>query len=88
MIERLKAIIKLLYYAVITLPRDLYGLFMLKYVEAKFRKNEKENKSTAILFERLVKKHPEKPCIIFEDNIWSYQKVRFTLALRSYLISF
>jgi hypothetical protein len=75
MLEAFVSAIKLIYNALITLPRDIKGLIMLHYVEWQFRKNEKDGSSTPKMFEKLVKKHPNKACIIFEETVWSYQDV-------------
>jgi hypothetical protein len=75
MIEYIKSFLKLIYYFLITLPRDLKGLILMHTVESKFHKYEVEGVTTPMLFERLVKKQPKKPCIIFDDEIWTFQDV-------------
>lgn len=58
-----------------TLPRDVKGL--LRYIKLLWliRGHEKKNKSVADIFRQHVARHPNKACIIFEDQEWTFQQI-------------
>lgn len=55
--------------------RDLYGLWLVFKIETRLRLNEKSNKVLDDLFERWVVAQPNKPCIIYNDQTWTYKDV-------------
>ncbi|KAG5896525.1 hypothetical protein JTB14_020498 [Gonioctena quinquepunctata] len=63
------------YVALRTLPRDIRAL--LKYIKLliQIRRFSKQNVTLADLFQQNVKKHPNKPCILFEDQVWTFAQV-------------
>jgi solute carrier family 27 (fatty acid transporter), member 1/4 len=67
--------IKWLYFAIVTLPRDCYGLFILLIIKRQLKKCEHENITINKAFESLVKKHPNKICFMYEDERWSFKDV-------------
>jgi hypothetical protein len=73
--EALKTLLKRLYYLIITLPRDLQIITSMASIEWKYKKLEESNEPIHRLFGRIVKQHPEKACILYEDETWTYQAV-------------
>ncbi|KAL8558160.1 hypothetical protein ACOMHN_035465 [Nucella lapillus] len=63
------------YVVVRTLPRDVRGLKALVKVTLKVRSHTRANATIAKLFQVQVKKHPYKPCFLFEDQTWTFQQV-------------
>ncbi|XP_047361366.1 long-chain fatty acid transport protein 4 isoform X1 [Vespa velutina] len=63
------------YIAFRTLPRDVKGL--LRYIKLLWliRGHERKNKSVADIFRQHVARHPNKTCIIFEDQEWTFQQI-------------
>ncbi|CAL1260944.1 unnamed protein product [Larinioides sclopetarius] len=58
-----------------TLGRDLWALYRLSLMKMFIRKCRKRNATVGEIFQRLVKKHPNKICIIHEDKKWTFQEV-------------
>ena len=73
MIEQLKKIILVIYNILFAIYRDLVGVVYLINVTKNMSNFQKENANTAIRFRQLVKKHPKKACIIFNDQTWTFQ---------------
>ncbi len=73
--ETLKAFLKQLYYLIVTLPRDLKIIASMASIEWKYKKLEQKGEPVQKMFERVVQKHPDKACIIFDDRIYTYQDV-------------
>lgn len=48
--------------------------------------HEKKDRGVADIFREYVNRHPNKACLIFEDQEWSYQQV--TCLHRCFLIFF
>ena len=55
--------------------RDLVGVKKMLIIRNTLVKFEKEKTNTSERFSLLVKKHPNKPCIVFNDETWSFQQV-------------
>lgn len=72
---KLFLLIQWLYCVIVTIPRDLYGLFILLLIKRQLRKCEHEKITINKAFESLVKKHPNKICFIYEDQNWSFKDV-------------
>ena len=53
--------------------RDLSGLCTLAKVETKMHLIEKKQLLVPDLFRKLVKFQPNKPCIVFNDEVWTFQ---------------
>lgn len=66
---------KFLYIAIRTAPRDIKA--GLRYLELKWyiRKCIRQNASIPTLFAEWVQKCPDKPCLIYEDQTWTYKQV-------------
>ncbi|KAI4486758.1 hypothetical protein M0804_006128 [Polistes exclamans] len=67
--------LKWFYVALRTLPRDLKAFQVYIKLLWLFRGYEKNNKSVADLFREQVTRHPNKACIIFEDQEWTFQQL-------------
>ena len=55
--------------------RDLIGIIILIKVETKMYLMDKKSLLVADLFRKLVRMQPNKPCIIFNDQVWTFQQV-------------
>ncbi|KAK7095529.1 long-chain fatty acid transport protein 1-like [Littorina saxatilis] len=58
-----------------TLPRDVRALTGLIKLTLKVRSHTRAKTTVAKLFKDQVKKHPQKPCFLFEDQTWTFQQV-------------
>lgn len=57
--------------------RDILAIYLVLKVETKISRYIKKDIVLADIFRKLVKKHPNKPCIIFNKQIWTFQDVIF-----------
>ena len=55
--------------------RDIMGAIMLFNTERILKKFDRTNIQYADVFRKFVRKNPNKPCIIFEDQTWTFQDV-------------
>ncbi|KAF8765033.1 Long-chain fatty acid transport protein 1 like protein [Argiope bruennichi] len=58
-----------------TLPRDIRALYRLSKMKMFIRKCRKRNATVGEIFQSLVKKHPNKTCIMHEDKKWTFQDI-------------
>ncbi|KAL6431393.1 hypothetical protein ACFW04_007196 [Cataglyphis niger] len=63
------------YVALKTLPRDCKGLIAYITMLWSIRRHEKKDRSVADIFRQWVNRHPNKVCIIFEDQEWTFQQM-------------
>ena len=56
--------------------RDLIGAKKLLTIKLRIRQFEKTNSNIPETFYNLANKHPKKPCIIFNDQTWTFQQVK------------
>ncbi|XP_063983453.1 long-chain fatty acid transport protein 4 isoform X1 [Diachasmimorpha longicaudata] len=63
------------YVAIKTAPRDIRALLRFGRLMWWMRCNEKKNISVADIFRQHVVKHPNKPCLICEDQEWTFQEI-------------
>lgn len=68
-------IFKILYVIITTFKRDIKWLKTIAKLKSTVQKFGEDKLTVAKQFRKLVKKHPNKACIIFENNIWTYQDV-------------
>lgn len=63
------------YVAAVTAPRDVRAL--LKYIRLliEIKGYQRRNQTLADIFRENVKKHPNKPCIIYENQEWDFAQV-------------
>lgn len=59
--------------------RDVLAIYLVIKVETKIGLITRNEQVLADLFRKLVKKHPNKPCIIFNNQTWTFQEVNFEL---------
>lgn len=64
--------IKSFFYAIY---RDICGILLLVQVEFKLGQIERKQLILSDIYRKLAKKHPSKPCIIFNDDQWSYERL-------------
>ncbi|KAM3962752.1 fatty acid transport protein isoform 2-T2 [Aphomia sociella] len=75
-----------IYVAIRTAPRDFKALYYYIRLLMLARRLNKDNKAIPDVFHDLVKKHPNKACILFEDETWTFQKVEeFSLRVSAVL---
>ena len=67
--------VNVLYSVLITLPRDLLGLYILIRIESKIKYNDVSRGTVGDVFRRNVKKHPHKACLVYEDQVWTFQQL-------------
>ncbi|XP_024939555.1 long-chain fatty acid transport protein 4 isoform X2 [Cephus cinctus] len=63
------------YVVVKTAPRDVRALSRYAKVLWAIRNYQKKNRSIADLFQLNVQRHPNKVCLIFQDQEWTFQQV-------------
>lgn len=63
------------YVAAVTAPRDLRALYRYIFLLIQIKTLQRNNVTIAQLFQRHVKKHPNKTCILFEDQEWTFAQV-------------
>ncbi|XP_067217259.1 long-chain fatty acid transport protein 4 isoform X2 [Linepithema humile] len=63
------------YVALKTLPRDVKGLIGYIRMLWEIHGHEKKDRGVADIFRQYVNRHPNKACLIFEDQEWTYQQV-------------
>jgi hypothetical protein len=68
--------------------RDLVGVKKLIAVKDLLNRFEKDNTNTAERFACLVKQQPNKPCIVFNDVIWTFQQVKLDLSTKIFSSTF
>ena len=55
--------------------RDLLGLWLVFTIETKLKRLENTGKVLDNMFDRWAREQPEKPCIIFNDSVWTFHDV-------------
>ncbi|XP_044268759.1 long-chain fatty acid transport protein 4 [Tribolium madens] len=63
------------YVALVTAPRDLKALYKYVRLLIQIKSWQREDVTLADIFRRNVKRHPNKPCILFEDQEWSFAQL-------------
>ncbi|XP_038222804.1 long-chain fatty acid transport protein 4-like [Zerene cesonia] len=76
------------YIALVTTPRDLRALRCYLRVLWLAKKCQRNNSTLPDLFHEVVQRHPEKPCFLFQDEVWTFKEVedyslRMTAVLRN-----
>ncbi|XP_018579796.1 long-chain fatty acid transport protein 4 [Anoplophora glabripennis] len=66
---------KWLYVVLRTAPRDLRALYKYLRLIIQVKSFQRKNLTLADVFRQNVKKHPNKPCIVFEDQEWTFGQV-------------
>ncbi|XP_049811593.1 long-chain fatty acid transport protein 1-like isoform X2 [Schistocerca nitens] len=64
-----------LYVAALTAPRDIKALTRFICLKLQVRSHMKKNISIGEIFQQHAKKHPNKPCLLFEDEEWTFGQV-------------
>ncbi|XP_059473300.1 long-chain fatty acid transport protein 4 [Neocloeon triangulifer] len=67
--------LKWAYVAIRTAPRDMTALFLYLRLKMEMRSHAKANRSVADIFNQQVLKHPNKVCLVFEDQKWTFKQV-------------
>lgn len=64
-----------LYVFFVTLPRDFKGLCLLINLKWSMYRFVKDRMSIPTMFRKYVRLHPNKPCFVYEDTVWTYKQV-------------
>jgi solute carrier family 27 fatty acid transporter 1/4 len=75
MFSSIVKIFKYILYIILTIPRDIKGLRMIRKVKGKIKHYEDLGYSVTDIFQVWAKKQPTKACFIFEDTVWTFQDV-------------
>lgn len=75
MIQKLFYFFNLINQYLIAIYRDLLGIRLFIDIKSTLKKFQNDHSNTFREFEKLVKKHPNKACIIFDDKIWTFKDV-------------
>lgn len=75
MIQMLLNFFNLINQYLIAIYRDLLGIRLFIDIKSTLKKFQNEQSNTFSEFQKLVKKHPKKACIIFDDKIWTFKDV-------------
>ena len=60
-----------------TIGRDFKGILVLVKMKLVIRKHVKDGRNIPSLWEETVQKFRDKPCVYFEDQVWSFREVGF-----------
>lgn len=66
---------KYLYYFILTLPRDIKSFGLLRKIKQKTLYYDEKNYSVQDVFGEWARSQPEKACIIFNSQTWTFQDV-------------
>ena len=69
--------LKLIFYILLKLPRDIRGAIVYRKIKQKTEECDKKNYAVQDVFSKWVKKQPNKPFIIFNDEILTFKDVKF-----------
>lgn len=75
MIEKLKAFFGFICQIFFAIYRDYLGIRIFLYTRKRLK--EFSGSTVADEFRKLVKLHPNKKCIIYNDVVWTFQDVIF-----------
>ena len=67
--------------------RDLIGAITLFKIEKSIKKFEEKKIGYADVFRQFALKHPKKPCIMYEDQTWTFQDVSPLCSVKALLRS-
>ena len=77
MLQRVLRFLKFLYYTIITLPRDVKGLYILGKTKKEIEVIDRNPIPVWHIFKQWAKKYGhKKECIVFDDQIWTFQDVK------------
>lgn len=58
-----------------TLPRDLYGMFIMSKILKRMKKMRKEEATVIKIFEGTVSRFPARPMFKFQGRVWTFSQV-------------
>ena len=77
MLEKLLRVLKFVFYSILTLRRDVNCLYSLARVKRKIVLLDKNPVSVSHIFRNWVRTQPNKECIVFDNQIWTFLDVTF-----------
>ena len=78
-LEKLLRVLKFIFYSMLTLRRDVKGLYSLAKVKRRILRLDKNPVSVSKVFRNWVQTQPNKECIVFDDQIWTFSDVNLFL---------
>lgn len=67
---------KYIFYIILTLPRDIRAAIMVSRLKRQSKVVDRKNYTVSDYYQRWLKKQPNKPCLVFEDQKWTFQDVK------------
>ena len=58
--------------------RDIYGIYLIKKADGELKRIQEQRGNVHRLFRQNVITQPDKACIVFEGQIWTFRMVRST----------
>lgn len=69
---------------ILTLPRDVRAALMLRKIKKKSLLVDQLDCSVPEYFQRWVKSQPDKPCLVFEDEKWTFKNVNEMFCIHAF----
>lgn len=73
--QKVITFLRVVLFTILCLPRDIGGAVVLKKLKKKLSYLDKKNPSVSDYFIRWVSETPNKPVIIYNDVVWTFQEV-------------
>lgn len=86
LVEKLKWLIQFLYEVCVVIYRDVTGIIFALGIVRTIKGVLKTNKLVSDQFRQLVKQHPDKPCLVYEDQTWTFKDVRLPVMNDSHIL--
>lgn len=71
----LRSFLTYIYTILMAVVRDYRGAVFLGSIKVLFARFQRENSTIFAELERNARKHPNKECIVFDDQIWTFKDV-------------
>jgi len=78
-VHKIYLLLKYIVCVLLTLPRDVRALIVLSKIKRKTTNYDRKKTSVIDIFTQWVKKQPNKECIVYDDQVWTFQDVRVFL---------
>jgi solute carrier family 27 fatty acid transporter 1/4 len=67
--------VRVVFYSILAFPRDFLALKYRFEIDSDLKVWRKKRLTVTKVFEENVRKHPNKACIVFDDETWSFKQV-------------
>ena len=78
MIGKIYKLIEVIWNILLAFYRDIFGIIAFAKLEKLIKKNTSENQTVYKIFRENVRIHPNKECIIYNDQVWTFQDVNIS----------